>query len=248
MIMEHAMQLSIVIPAYNEEDNITPLVEEIAVALTDYCPFYEIIVVDDGSTDDTIHRLLDLKNLYPQLRIIQHQKNKGQSAAILTGVLYAHSSWIVSLDGDGQNDPADIPRLLEARDSSPIANKIKMVVGVRQKRRDNWLRRFSSRTANTVRSNLLHDHTPDTGCGLKLFLREEFLSLPHFNHMHRFLPALIQRDGGVVMNVPVNHRPRMSGVSKYGLFDRLWVGIIDLVGVLWLQKRPCNVNAHEVLK
>jgi dolichol-phosphate mannosyltransferase len=121
-----------------------------------------------------------------------------------------------------------------------------MIVGLRKKRRDTWLRRVSSKVANGVRSRLLHDQTPDTGCGLKLFTREAFLSIPHFNHMHRFLPALVQRNGGSVINVPVNHRPRTAGISKYGLFDRLWVGIVDLAGVLWLQRRPCNVKAQEV--
>ncbi|MCI0508240.1 MAG: glycosyltransferase family 2 protein [Gammaproteobacteria bacterium] len=239
-------QLSIVVPAYNEAESIVPLVEEIINTLQPALP-YEILIIDDGSTDNTAARLSALKACYPQLRIIHHQKNSGQSSAILTGVSFAHAEWIATLDGDGQNDPADIPKLLAARDSIADRKQLMMIVGLRQKRRDTWLRRVSSKIANGVRSRLLHDQTPDTGCGLKLFTREAFLSIPHFNHMHRFLPALVQRNGGKVINVPVNHRPRTAGVSKYGLFDRLWVGIVDMAGVLWLQRRPCNVNAQEVL-
>ncbi|HEY5603858.1 MAG TPA: glycosyltransferase family 2 protein [Gammaproteobacteria bacterium] len=243
--MEEAVQLSIVIPAYNEAECIVPLVEETINCLR-ADPRHEILVVDDGSTDDSTARLAALKTQHPQLRVIHHLKNSGQSSAILTGVLFARAAWIVTMDGDGQNDPADIPKLLAARDSLPDAKPLTMIVGLRQKRRDTWLRRVSSKVANGVRSRLLHDQTPDTGCGLKLFTREAFLSIPHFNHMHRFLPALMQRNGGTVINVPVNHRPRKAGVSKYGLFDRLWVGIVDLAGVLWLQRRPCNVNAQEL--
>jgi dolichol-phosphate mannosyltransferase len=243
--MEHP-QLSIVIPAYNEAESIVPLIEEIINTLHPALR-YEILIIDDGSTDNTAARLSALKACYPQLRIIHHPKNSGQSSAILTGVSFAHAEWIATLDGDGQNDPADIPKLLAARDSAASGRPLTMIVGLRKKRRDTWLRRVSSKVANGVRSRLLHDQTPDTGCGLKLFTREAFLSIPHFNHMHRFLPALVQRNGGIVVNVPVNHRPRTAGISKYGLFDRLWVGIVDLAGVLWLQRRPCKVSAQEVL-
>ncbi len=234
--------LAVVIPVYNEADNLDPLLQEIAAAL-DGTVDYEVIVVDDASQDDTPRRLHRLRPAYPRLRVLRHPFQSGQSAAILSGVQAAQAVWIASLDGDGQNDPADIPRLLALRDAAPEPPQL--ITGYRRRRHDSWLRRLASRVANGVRSRLLHDQAPDTGCGLKLFPREVFLALPHFNHMHRFLPALIQRHGGSVLTVEVNHRPRRHGRSKYGLFDRLWVGIVDLAGVRWLQSRPCRGLAWE---
>jgi dolichol-phosphate mannosyltransferase len=234
------MELSIVVPVKNEEANIEPLVAEIRHALRDFR--YEIIYVDDGSTDATPTVLQRLMTDTPELRIVRHRHSCGQSTAVSTGVLHAAAPLIATLDGDGQNDPADIPRLLEIwrREEGKGAVPIACVAGWRANRRDNGLRRVSSRVANAVRSRLLRDQTPDTGCGLKLFSREVFLRLPYFDHMHRFLPALFMRAGFRVVSETVNHRPRERGVSKYGLHNRLWVGLVDLAGVVWLLRRAKN--------
>ena len=228
--------LSVVIPAKNEQDNIAPLVKEIVTALRGVCSF-EILYVDDGSTDNTYHVLRQLSlSHYPQLRVIRHAFSVGQSTAVHTGVNHARGELVVTLDADGQNDPADIPELLSAaRAYSPV--QCFCVAGYRKSRKDTAWKRFQSRVANGVRSRFLHDDTPDTGCGLKLFPRETFLRLPYFDHMHRFIPALIKRLGGDVIVVQVNHRDRQHGTSNYTMMSRLWVGIIDMIGVLWLQKR-----------
>jgi dolichol-phosphate mannosyltransferase len=173
----------------------------------------------------------------PCLKIIRHAVSCGQSTAITSGVLAARFAWIATLDGDGQNDPADIPALLARLRQARPEDNLQMLAGWRVNRRDTWFRRFSSRIANNVRSQLLKDATPDTGCGLKVFNRATFLRLPYFDHMHRFLPALVQRHGGRVESVEVRHRPRERGLSKYGLQNRLWVGIVDLFGVMWLIRR-----------
>jgi dolichol-phosphate mannosyltransferase len=230
------LELSIVVPVHNEEDNITPLVQEIRTAL-DGKLNYEIIYVDDGSTDATPLCLAALANQLNQLRVISHQMNCGQSTALRTGVRAARAPWIATLDGDGQNDPADIPKLWDVIHAPERPANLLMVIGHRRKRQDSWLKRISSKIANHVRSRLLKDNTPDSGCGLKLFFRQTYLDLPYFDHMHRFLPALIQREGGKVASLAVNHRPRTRGVSKYGIRNRLWVGIIDTIGVMWLQRR-----------
>jgi dolichol-phosphate mannosyltransferase len=172
----------------------------------------------------------------PQVRLIRHAVRSGQSAAVATGVRAARAPWIATLDGDGQNDPADIPKLLD-RASDANSSRLRLVMGNRTTRRDTWLRRMSSRVANGVRGRLLRDGTPDTGCGIKVFDRAVFLDMPRFDHMHRFMPALFQREGYEVVSVPVNHRERTRGKSKYGLHNRLWVGIVDLVGVMWLIRR-----------
>ncbi|MCX7627523.1 MAG: glycosyltransferase family 2 protein [Methylophilaceae bacterium] len=225
-------KLSVVVPVRNEADNIAPLIAEIRAAL-DGRVDYEIIYVDDGSTDATPQRLAAIKPTCPRLRVIRHAESCGQSTAIHTGVKAAHGDWIVTLDGDGQNDPADIPKLMAA-----VAPGVELVGGNRRHtRRDSWIKRLSSVIANGVRSRLLGDSTPDTGCGLKLFPRAVFLDLPYFDHMHRFLPALVIRHGGRVVSVPVNHRPREFGKSHYGTLDRLMVGLVDLLGVMWLQRR-----------
>ena len=229
------MELSVVIPVRNEAPNIAPLVAEIRAALDGACD-YEIVYVDDGSTDETAAAVRDLARGFPRLRLVRHRQSAGQSAAIRSGVRAAASPWIATLDGDGQNDPADIPRLFaiarEARDAAPI-----LVAGWRQKRQDSAMKRLSSRIANAVRGALLGDGTPDTGCGLKLFRRDLFLDLPFFDHCHRFLPALVKRQGGRTLSVAVNHRPRRRGASNYGTLDRLFVGISDLFGVMWLMRR-----------
>ena len=231
------MEVSLVIPVHNEEENIEPLLAEIQTALDGIN--FEVIYVDDGSTDNTLLRLQNAAKSMPSLRIVRHERSCGQSTAVLTGVRHASAPWIATLDGDGQNDPANIPKMLtEAKRGKGTGEKpLVCVCGYRRTRRDTWLKRLSSRIANRVRSALLKDDTPDTGCGLKVFLREEFLALPYFDHMHRFLPALFLRSGGAIVSVEVNHRERTRGVSKYGLFNRLWVGIVDICGVAWLQRR-----------
>jgi dolichol-phosphate mannosyltransferase len=211
------------------------LASEIRAALEQYRPF-EIIFVDDGSSDGTAMAVVAARTGgIAEIRLLQHSMRCGQSAAVHTGVRAAHADWVATLDGDGQNDPADIPRLLAACDAAQA--NLRMAIGNRTSRRDTWLRRWSSRVANGVRSRMLRDGTPDTGCGIKVMHRATFLELPRFNHMHRFLPALFQRAGARVLSVPVNHRPRTRGESKYGLNNRLWVGLVDLFGVRWLIRR-----------
>ena len=241
------MDLSVVIPVKNEADNVAPLVGEIRAALEGLIE-YEILYVDDGSDDATSSEISRLACTAPQVRLLRHSRNYGQSAAISTGVHAARGAWIATLDGDGQNDPADLPAMWHlARQAS--ASPPLLITGHRERRRDSWSKRVASRIANAIRGRLLGDHTPDTGCGLKLFPRSLFLGLPYFDHMHRFLPALVLREGGTVLSVPVNHRPRHGGMSKYGVFDRLGVGIIDLLGVMWLQRRaPHPRHSDEVEK
>ena len=221
--------LTVVVPVRNEAPNIAPLVAEIRQALAQ-TP-HEILYVDDGSTDDTPGQLA-----LAHVATRRHRTSCGQSAAVITGVRAARGTWIATLDGDGQNDPADIPALL-AQALADAGTPPLLIAGHRTTRRDTFVKRISSRVANAIRARLLRDATPDTGCGLKLFRRDAFLALPHFDHMHRFLPALFIRAGGRVVSVPVNHRPRTRGTSNYGTLDRLWVGIFDLVGVAWLQRR-----------
>jgi glycosyltransferase involved in cell wall biosynthesis len=233
------VDLSVVIPAHNEAENIGPLVREIRAALGAGGD-WEIVVVDDGSSDGTGARAADAACEVPHLTVARHPIPMGQSFAVVTGVRAAVAPWVATLDGDGQNDPADIPRLLAARDREAALGDRRgplLLAGYRASRRDSWLKRVSSRVANGVRGRLLGDRSPDTGCGLKLFEREAFLALPHFDHMHRFLPALFLRAGGRVVSVEVRHRPRTRGRSHYGLFNRLWVGIVDMFGVMWLMRR-----------
>jgi dolichol-phosphate mannosyltransferase len=230
------MEFSIVIPVYNEAGNTVALLAEIAAVLHD-AGNYEVIVVDDGSTDATAAELRAAVSTFPAvLRILRHRQRCGQSSALLSGVAAARTDWIVTLDGDGQNDPADIPDLLGCLHALG-GGADRAVIGHRTRRRDSRVRRWSSRIANAVRGRLLRDATPDTGCGLKVFPRRLFLSLPAFDHMHRFLPALMLRQGARVVSVPVRHRPRRHGASKYGIGNRLWVGLVDIAGVMWLQRR-----------
>ena len=237
------MDITVVIPVLNEVASIAPLLDEICAQLDGRLE-YAIIVVDDGSTDSTPGVLLSSRQAHPQRRVLRHRVCCGQSAAITTGVLAAGTAWIVTLDGDGQNDPADIMKLVQAMDTAPGAAML--VTGYRKQRRDDWLKRFSSRVANAVRARVLGDATPDSACGLKLFARDTFLALPQFDHMHRFLPALVQRQGGRVLSVEVQHRPRRRGKSKYGVHDRLWVGIVDMLGVRWLQRRTRKPVVSEI--
>jgi dolichol-phosphate mannosyltransferase len=230
------LDVSVVIPVCNEQDNVLPLAREIHAALEGRYR-YETIFVDDGSTDGTAEAVSAARrNGMPEIRLIRHSVRSGQSAAVATGVREARAPWIATLDGDGQNDPGDIPNLLDAARTT-ASPRLRLVMGNRTTRRDTWLRRLSSRVANGVRGWMLKDGTPDTGCGIKVFDRAVFMDMPRFNHMHRFMPALYQREGYEVVSVPVNHRERTRGKSKYGLHNRLWVGIVDLFGVMWLIRR-----------
>lgn len=239
------MDLSVVIPVCNEEESIGTLINEITHALDGQYQ-HEIIVIDDGSTDNTLEVLLKIKQDLSTLRIIKHLKNSGQSTAVRTGVQHAKSNWIATLDGDGQNDPADIPNLYSELVDNQNSDPWLVVAGYRKKRKDTWLKRISSKYANGIRDKLLRDGTPDSGCGLKIFARDSFLALPYFDHMHRYIPALFQRQGGRVVSVEVNHRYRMQGTSKYGFHNRLWVGIVDILGVRWLQNRARLTDTQEL--
>jgi len=237
------MNLSVVIPVFNEAQSIGSLITEISDALFEID--YEIVVVDDCSSDETVDVLTKIQLSNERLRIIRHDRNYGQSFAVRSGVKCAKSTWIATLDGDGQNDPSDIPRLFDALIEKSGENRNILIAGYRLKRKDSWLKRISSKYANKVRSNLLKDEVPDTGCGLKLFSRDYFLDLPSFNHMHRYIPALYISRGGVVFSLEVNHRHREKGFSKYGFNNRFWVGITDLFGVMWLQKRSNKISYKE---
>lgn len=232
-----ALVISVVIPILNEENNIAPLLEEIVQAAQSI-PISEVIYVDDGSTDSSLSVLQKLKSDYSMLRVVKHSRPCGQSAALWTGIKSAGNDLIITIDGDRQNDPADMPLLYKMYKDHDYEHNGLMVMGERKKRNDVWIKRISSRFANRLRAALLKDQTRDTGCSLKLFRRKDYLALPYFDHMHRFLPALMKRDNVRIMHVPVSHRPRTQGVSKYGTLDRLAVGISDLWGVWWLMQRP----------
>lgn len=225
--------LAVVVPMLNEEDNVDPLLEQI-VAATGSVPLKEIIFVNDGSTDKTLEKMLAAKKRVPSLRIISHSQRCGQSTGVATGVRYATADAIVTLDGDGHNDPADIPAMYQIYAAQ---NRPTFVGGQRFNRMDTPMKKLSSKIANRVRNKLLKDGSRDSGCGIKMFPRETFLYLPFFNHMHRFMPALMKRQGAHMIYMTVNARPRMTGTSKYGFWDRLWVGIVDLFGVAWLMTR-----------
>jgi len=240
--MTGGIAVSVVVPVKDEAGNVGPLAREIAAALK--AEPHEIIFVDDGSTDATAAELRALKTEIPALRVLRHARNLGQSRSIRTGVMAARGGIVVTLDGDGQNDPADMPKLLALLRSDP---GLAMVSGVRVKRQDKASRRLASRLGNGFRNALLGDGASDTGCGLKAFHRDMFLALPYFDHMHRFLIALTQREGGHVGYAPVNHRPRLQGASKYTNFGRLLVSVQDLLGVRWLQRRHRGASKTEEL-
>jgi len=235
-------QLSVVVPVFNERDNVAPLVGEIVAALRGMTAF-EIVYVDDNSRDDTLAVLESLKAATPELRVLHHVSQSGQSTAVRNGVRAARAPWIATLDGDGQNDPADIPKMLQAR--AGAAPAVKLFAGWRVNRQDSGSKRWASKWANAIRARMLQDDTPDTGCGIKLFERAAFLDLPYFDHMHRYLPALMQRAGWKTLSVPVNHRHRTAGVSKYNNLNRALVGIRDLRGVAWLIARSRRTEVQE---
>jgi dolichol-phosphate mannosyltransferase len=233
-----APAVSVVVPVRNEAENVAPLANEIAAALTGRWSF-EVIFVNDGSTDDTALALRRLMAERPWVRQINHAMSCGQSAAVRTGVAAARAPLVATLDGDGQNDPSFIPALVRALETG--GTKVGLVAGQRVGRRDSGFKRLQSRIANAVRGAILRDGTRDTGCGLKAFRRDTFLALPYFDALHRFLPALVRRDGYEIAYVEVIDRPRRHGRSNYGLWDRLWVGILDLAGVWWLIRRRKRV-------
>ena len=238
VMSDRVPEVSVVVPVHNESLNVVALLDQIGGALTGQ-PSFEAVFVDDCSSDDTLPILQRYAQTHPWLVVVRHLNNCGQSTAVRSGVREARAAVIATLDGDGQNDPADIPALLARWRAIRLvdASTPLLIAGWRARRQDTWVRRMSSRIANGVRSRLLGDATPDTGCGLKLFARDEFLALPYFDHMHRFLPALVRRAGGRVESVHVAHRAREHGQSHYGIHNRLWVGLVDLLGVMWLQRR-----------
>jgi dolichol-phosphate mannosyltransferase len=239
-----AVAVSIVVPVRNESENVSPLITEIAAAL-DGRWAYEIIYVDDGSTDATAERLAAVMKQRGNLRQIRHAVSSGQSAAVRSGVRAARGAIVATLDGDGQNNPAFLPDLISAIENGGA--RVGLAAGQRIGRKDTGFKKMQSRIANGVRNAILHDGTRDTGCGLKAFRREVFLAMPYFDGLHRFLPALVRREGYEIAYVEVVDRPRHSGVSNYGFFDRLWIGVMDLAGVWWLirRKKPTPV-ATEV--
>jgi dolichol-phosphate mannosyltransferase len=242
-VSEPEVAISIVVPVRNEADNIAPLIEEISAAL-DGRWVYEIIFVNDGSTDATADRLAALMKQRSNLRQLRHATSTGQSAAVRSGVRAARGAIVATLDGDGQNNPAFLPDLIAAIESG--GEHVGLAAGQRVGRKDTGFKKWQSRIANGVRSRILRDGTRDTGCGLKAFRREVFLMLPYFDGLHRFLPALVRREGYQIAYVEVIDRPRGSGVSNYGFFDRLWIGIMDLAGVWWLirRKKPTPVTTE----
>lgn len=228
------VDVSIVVPVRNEQDNVAPLIAEITAALDGRWP-YEIIYVNDGSTDATPVRLAELMQTRSNLRRIDHAASSGQSAAVRTGVRNARGAIVATLDGDGQNNPAFLPNLISAIQDG--GGRVGLAAGQRVGRKDTGFKKAQSKIANAVRNAILKDGTRDTGCGLKAFRRDVFLSMPYFDGLHRFLPALVRREGFDIAYVDVTDRPRHSGVSNYGFFDRLWIGIMDLAGVWWLIRR-----------
>jgi len=240
--------ISVVVPVRNEAENIGPLIGEIAAVLEGRWA-YEIIYVNDGSTDATAERLAEVMKQRDNLRQLRHANSAGQSAAIRSGVRAARGAIIATLDGDGQNNPAFLPDLISTLERG--GERLGLVAGQRVGRKDTGFKKFQSRAANAIRGTILRDGTRDTGCGLKAFRREVFLMMPYFDGLHRFLPALVRREGLEIAYVDVIDRPRRSGVSNYGFFDRLWIGILDLAGVWWLirRKKPTpdvtEVTSHD---
>ena len=230
------MKLSVVIPVFNEEDNLGPLLDELVPILNDLGSDYEIICVDDASTDGSFSELQELNEKYSQLRIVQHTVNCGESAGQATGFFHARGDWIITMDADQQNDPADIPTLLEA------AKNADAVCGVRQQREDDWVKRISSKVANGFRNWVTGDIIADAGCTFRALRRKALREVPAFNGMHRFLPTLLRLQGFTVAEIPVNHRPRTRGESKYGIGNRMFRGLVDCFAILWWRKRCFPTN------
>ncbi len=238
------LPLTVLVPVYNEAGNVAPLKREVEAALAGRVA-YELLFVDDGSSDTTLDELKALKKADPAMRVVVHGERCGKSAALVTGMRAARGIWVQTLDGDLQDDPADIlPALAQAmRQDAPV--RLGIVAGQRKKRNDGRLKSLSSKIANRVRKRLLNDGTSDTGCGFKLMRREAFADVAFFDGMHRFLPALMRRGGWEIETMPVNNRPRAAGTSKYGIWGRFWVGLFDLWGVRWLNRRARFPQATE---
>ncbi|OEF25438.1 dolichol-phosphate mannosyltransferase [Vibrio rumoiensis 1S-45] len=236
--------ISVVIPAKNEQGNIGKLIQELHQNLQHF-PNMEIVITDDGSTDQTVQEAIDTaKECGCALQVISHEQSCGQSTAVLTAVKHAKGEWIITSDADGQNDPSDIPAMLEA--ASTITNPHFCIAGFRAKRQDTAWIRFQSKVANGIRHALLGDGVPDSGCGLKIIPKKTYLQLPYFDHMHRFLPALIKCLNGEIVIHQVKHRDREVGTSNYNAWNRAWVGVVDMFGVIWIQKRTKLPKVHAV--
>ena len=242
--MSGPLQLTVLVPVYNEAGNILPLLAEVEAALSGVCE-YEVVFVDDGSSDATPAELKQAQK-DARVRVLRHRKRAGKSAALVTGFWAARAPWVQTLDGDRQNDPADVARAWKAIHAPAPDARLGIVCGVRKRRNDGIIKFLSSRIANFVRRNLLRDNTSDTGCGFKLVRREIAVKLPFFDGMHRFLPALVRRCGYETMEMRIEDRARVAGVSKYGFFGRLGVGIFDLFGVFWLLRRGTLAEADEL--
>jgi dolichol-phosphate mannosyltransferase len=240
-----SIEFSVVVPVHDESGNAATLAREIAAALDGRA--YEMVFVDDASRDDTRAELAALKAEIPALRLVGHRRNAGQSRAVRTGVLAARADIVGTLDGDGQNDPADLPRLLARLTRPEAPPDLGMVAGKRAKRQDNWSKRAASRIANAIRKAALKDGADDSGSGVKVFKREAFLRLPYFDHMHRFMPALMLREGYAVEFLEVNHRVRGAGRSKYTNLGRLAANMTDLFGVMWLRSRARSPGGADEL-
>lgn len=241
--MAEPLEFSVVVPVHNEAGNVESLVREIAAALDGRA--YEMVFVDDASTDDTRAVLAGLKQDFPALRVLSHRKNAGQSRAIRTGVQAARGRVVGTLDGDGQNDPADLPDLYRALTRADAPEGLVMVMGRRASRKDTAWKRFGSRFANSIRKRMLKDDCDDSGCGIKVIRRDAYLSLPYFDHMHRYMPALVRAEGYGTEFMDVNHRERGAGSSKYTNFGRLWAALSDLRGVTWLIRRRRNPHGAD---
>lgn len=243
--MSLPLEFSVIIPVFNEAGNIGILIQEVADALDGRA--YEIIIVDDGSTDSTRTQLMRLKTDFPQLRVIAHGENAGQSRAIRTGALAARGRIIGTLDGDGQNNPADLPELYRMLVNAPNAQSLGLVIGDRRDRKDTFWKKIGSTVGNRVRKFLLNDDCQDSACGIKVMHRDMFLALPYFDHMHRYMPALVRAEGLDYISHPVSHRKRTMGQSKYDNVGRAWVGLRDMRGVLWLaQRRRAKLSVREL--
>jgi dolichol-phosphate mannosyltransferase len=226
-----AAEISIIVPVFNEADNVLPLTREVAAALKPLPQVYELVFVDDASTDDTWNKIAEARRLDPHVRGLRHARNAGQSAALWTGIQATTSPILASLDGDLQNDPADLPRLIAELE------RVDFVSGMRLSRQDNWLRKVSSKVARWARQTALGVDFADTGCAIRAFKRTALTGVFPFNGLHRFLPVIVHGGGFKTLEVPVNHRPRVAGVSKYGVWNRLGRGIYDLFAIAWYQKR-----------
>ncbi|MGN6515087.1 MAG: glycosyltransferase [Rhizomicrobium sp.] len=245
MAADSTPELSIVVPVYNEAGNILPLAEEVRTALTGVCR-YELIFVDDGSSDASPAELKQAASADANIRVLRHLKRSGKSAALVTGFFAARAPWVQTLDGDRQNDPADVARIWKLIHAPMPDPELGIVAGIRKRRNDGAIKWLSSRTANFIRRNMLRDDTKDTGCGFKLIRTDVARRFPFFDGMHRFLPALTRRNGYSILQIPIEDRARVAGVSKYGFFDRLIAGIFDLFGVFWLMRRGTPARAEEL--